>query len=130
MFRNFLTITLILLLASACTPWPKRGGGGVAEWANQPLVDAGQFHGDANFQDLLDMRVQNARDDLDGLHRRGAPACFPGQWYEARLQDDRLSRDIAAGLMRDAYKDVEGLNQKIVALQGYMRKVKNKKTCR
>jgi outer membrane protein OmpA-like peptidoglycan-associated protein len=105
MKRNSLILIAILGLVG-CTSYPEHGQGGMAEsyysggftpvMPDQPL---GPQHG-LRFDWTL------AKLHLDMLVREGAELCFPAAVLQSRLRQDRIARELEAGLHRDAANDL------------------------
>lgn len=105
---KLLTLIPVLLLMglSGCTSYPEQGKGGMAEnnfssgfspvMPEQPL---GPEHG-------LRFDWQLAKLHLDMLVQEGADMCFPAIVLQSRMRQNRIARELEAGLHRDAANDL------------------------
>lgn len=105
---RLLSLLPILLMAGlfGCSSYPEHGQGGMAEnytssgfspvMPDQPL---GPEHG-------LRFDWQLAKLHLDILIQDGADMCFPAAVVQSRMRQDRIARELEAGLHRDAANDL------------------------
>jgi len=125
-----IVIIVLMLSLVACRPWPKHGRGGAAQVEATPFFPYHPHHPPiVSNEQVLQMRLLVARNQLGFLDIRGAKACFPGAWHQAQLQADRTVQEFAGGLNESAHDDLVILESKINRLNQRMKYVRNKMTC-
>ncbi len=81
-------------------PWPVEGAGGFAEYL--PITDK---------------QLENLSNRLEALRARGAERYAAAAFAEASLLLTRSRREVAAGLMLDANRDIERLEGQVEAME-------------
>ncbi|WP_375754000.1 OmpA family protein [Vibrio sp. HN007] len=121
----------VLLLAgiTGCTSYPEHGQGGMAEnhfssgftpvMPDQPL---GPEHG-------LRFDWQLAKLHLEMLVQEGAEMCFPATVLQSRMRQDRIARELAAGLYRDAANDLIVQRKRLTELEQDLTYVTSQAEC-
>ncbi|UPW16994.1 OmpA family protein [Agarivorans sp. TSD2052] len=105
-------ISLLLLMTSACSSWPEQGRGGFAE---HQLGLLAWLDGDTGTADLRELGPEHGlhfesvlvKHQLDLLILEGAELCFPASVTQARMQQQRIVRELEGGLTFDAANDLE-----------------------
>jgi len=118
-----LTLALGVALLAGCTQWSEYGQGGAAEElpesampvqeeltesemaAQEELTEsemAAQEEIDAADRHELQQDFNHSRQHLEVLVLRGAQRCFPASVHTARLQRNRVARELEGGLIADA----------------------------
>lgn len=84
-----------------CTTWPTHGQGGTAE--HYPPVDFYQPAANAKLDEaVLLQQLEMLHTQLDVLSVQGAMGCMPATVKTNVLLSDRIRREIAGGLLKDA----------------------------
>jgi outer membrane protein OmpA-like peptidoglycan-associated protein len=97
-----LTLALgVVALLAGCTHWTEYGQGGAAEELPESAMPA-QEEIDADVRYELQQDFNHSRQHLEVLVLRGAQRCFPASVHTARLQRNRVAREIEGGLSADA----------------------------
>lgn len=126
---NLLIPVLLLAGITGCSSYPEHGQGGMAEnhfssgfspvMPEQPL---GPEHG-------LRFDWQLAKLHLDMLVQEGAKMCFPAAVVQSRLRQDRIARELEAGLFRDAANDLIIQRKRLSELEQNLTYVTSQATC-
>lgn len=103
-----LGVVLAICCVTGCTAWAPEGRGGFAENELNLLAwmdtddnrELGPEHG-------LRFEVAVSKNHLDVLVLEGAELCFPASVEQARLQQNRIVRELEGGLTVDAATDLE-----------------------
>jgi len=96
-----LNLALGLVLLAGCTHWTDYGQGGAAEELPESAMPV-QEEVDANALYELQQDFDHSRQHLEVLVLRGAQRCFPASVHTARLQRNRVARELGGGLITDA----------------------------
>lgn len=114
--KSLLTLITIISLAG-CSSYPPKGQGGLAELghisqfspvsSNQPL---GPEHG-------LRFDWHLTKLHLDMLVQEGANYCFPAAVLQGQIRQNRIARELEAGLLRDAANDIIIQRQRLAELE-------------
>ncbi|BEU03718.1 membrane protein [Agarivorans sp. OAG1] len=105
-------IPVLLTMTTACTAWPEQGRGGFAEHQHAILA---WMDGDTGTTDLRELGPEHGlqfeavlvKHQLDLLVLEGAELCFPASVTQARMQQQRILRELEGGLTFDAANDIE-----------------------
>lgn len=107
-----LTLALGVALMAGCTHWAEYGQGGAAEELPESAMPvqeelpesamAVQEEVDAAVHYELQQDFNHSRQHLEVLVLRGAQRCFPASVHTARLQRNRVARELEGGLIADA----------------------------
>lgn len=107
--KRFLLILLFATSVSGCAlikadPWPKAGGGGMAEWS--PIADE---------------RASALNERLEILRERNATIYAASDFSEAETLMRRVRREVAGELNIDAESDMDALDEKILSIEQRLR---------
>ncbi|CDT53705.1 putative Outer membrane protein SypB [Vibrio coralliirubri] len=109
--KNYIALSLYVLVLGGCTSYPEQGTGGLAEsydsinYQNSdfspvmPDEPLGPEHG-------LRFDWQLAKLHLDALIQEGARWCFPAAVVQAIEKQNRIARELQGGLLLDAANDL------------------------
>lgn len=97
-------LVLLNLLLVGCSKWPVHGEGGMAE-RTERLASCSEVHAGSAYG-ALDQRLACANRRFETLKRVGAQLHQPALSEQARLQSQRVWRQLTGGLTADAITDL------------------------
>ena len=104
----------LLLALAACTNWPERGYGGMAEWRAPVLAEDAEPTSAAQ---NLRLRMGCAVNRLDTLHQQaGQRGVLTGRFMLAQDEAALVQREFAAGFLADAERSLQRLRLTTAAL--------------
>lgn len=121
-------LIISVLLLSGCASWPEEGQGGWAEVyspANAALSST-WFRQD---DDLLHADLEHSSLRLQIMIERGIASCMPAQVRLAKLMENRLKRQLAAQMFRDAEQDLIIFYHQITLLQRHFDLIRSSTQC-
>ncbi|RKF18777.1 OmpA family protein [Alginatibacterium sediminis] len=129
--KNMVLVLACSIGLSGCTTWAEPGKGGFAEneldllaWVDMgPEKQLGPEHG-MLFQSTL------LKHQLEILVLEGAELCFPASVSQARLQEQRIFREIEGGLGLDAANDIEIQQRFLNMLEQRLQRALDGSACR
>jgi outer membrane protein OmpA-like peptidoglycan-associated protein len=118
-----------LLTLSACTSWPPPGRGGFAEVGPDTFLPVEADHPlDATHGLRFDFLL--ARLHLKDLVVNGARNCFPASVEINTRRENRIARQLAGGLLRDAQNDIIEQRQALALLQRQLDDLRDSGACK
>lgn len=120
--------SILMILLTGCSHWPKPGSGGFAEHnaaphypievrthyfvKNKKLNPVKKNTNNKNNYALnnsqgLRIDAQLCRNELDTLILQGAKICFPAAVHNATLRQHRIERELTGGLIHDASLNIQ-----------------------
>jgi len=117
-----------LLSASACSSWPPKGQGGMAEHHKQDINPA-IFDQPLDPERPLHLEFELAERHLDVLILEGAKLCFPATVVQAALRQQRIARELVGGLHFDAANDLIIQRKVLAQLERQLDAVREQQSC-
>ena len=115
-------------LTGGCTQWTEFGQGGAAEdLPASVFIDPESEDGQVMHE--LRQDFDYSRQYLDVLILRGAQRCFPASVYSASLRENRVSRELAGGLIGDAETSLLNLRLDLQELEQKIDAITNAESC-
>lgn len=123
-----LCLLITILLLSGCASWPQEGQGG---WAEVYSPATTQFGSTWYRQDheLLSADLEHSSLRLQIMIERGISSCMPAQVRLAKLMENRLKRQLAAQMFRDAEQDLIIFYHQITLLQRHFDLIRSNTQC-
>lgn len=107
---QLIAVVILSTLLLACTSWPEEGQGGFAEQTNNHLITV-------EHDKVIDARhglrfdYTLLKNQLSLLKLQGAPYCFPASVDNAEQLENRIVRELSAGLYDSASVNI--VNQRL-----------------
>ena len=130
MFKLYPIIFLLALLGlTACSSWPFKGLGGMAEHHQQTLYPVFQLGKPLGPEHGLRFDLELTSRHLDILALKGAELCFPATVIQAKQRQNRISRELQGGLKYDAANDIIIQRSLLARLERQLDYVKKNDVC-
>jgi outer membrane protein OmpA-like peptidoglycan-associated protein len=134
-----LNLALGVALLAGCTHWSEYGQGGAAEELPQSAMTdqeelqeaemTSREEAEAAVHDELQQDFNHSRQHLEVLVLRGAQRCFPASVHTARLQRNRVARELEGGLIADAETSLLDLRIELHRLEQKIESMKHADYC-